>query len=552
MFGAKGWNSLVSCVLVTMCIRLALVASCLAEEFQIRLNSHADSRLQWKNCGEASNHTLQCSRLDVPMDHFRQPSKKTFSIPIIRMLAKNASASGDRHIFLNPGGPGASGVGFLRGSASYLNRLIGEGFHLLSFDPRGVSGSIPQAVCYSSNAQRAAAFASSPWDLEFQAGEMYTRAENKAKASSDMNSILDAIGQQKMYYWGLSYGTTLGQTYAQMFPERVSRLVLDGVSNLDQWYNSFSLEESLMDTDKVFTGFVEECFKAREACPLNAIKGEYFHSSTQLQSYIEGFLRELEEEPIPVYVNSTHYGAITRRSLVINGIFFTLYKPKTWPLLAKNLAELLNGNTTPAYNAYSESWILRFLLDDSTTFIGLNDNRKTGQEAPVHGIKPVYNHTVSRPEMSFLVSKYQGSDIYDRASWSIPTTHGFHPRYHPEFPRTQTAEPILVLSTTWDPVCPLVSARKAQNSFEGARLIEQISYGHCSLSMPSLCTVKHLRQYFNEGILPEAGTMCGIDAEYFPTPRGSGVTTLSIEEEDLLNSLHALATKDVLLVRGQM
>ncbi|GLA13885.1 hypothetical protein AnigIFM62618_011302 [Aspergillus niger] len=155
------------------------------------------------------------------------------------MLAKNASATGDRHIFLNPGGPGASGVGFLRGSAYDLNKLIGEGFHLLSFDPRGVSGSIPKAVCYPSNSERAAAFASTPWDLKFQAGEMYTRAENKAKAcedmmgehgkyistpqiAADMNSILDAIGQQQMYYWGLSDGTTLGQTYTQMFPERVS------------------------------------------------------------------------------------------------------------------------------------------------------------------------------------------------------------------------------------------------------------------------------------------------------------------------------------------
>lgn len=184
-----------------------------------------------------------------------------------------------------------------------------------------------------------------------------------------MNSILDAIGQQQMYYWGLSClfsfshssmilltgidGTTLGQTYAQMFPERVSRMVLDGVSNLDQWYNSFSLDESLTDTDEIFTGFVEECFKAREACPLNSIKGEDFKSAGQLRSHIDDFLRQLEEEPIPVYLNSSNYGAITRQSLVTNGIFFALYKPITWSYLAENLAELLTGNTTPAYNAYS-------------------------------------------------------------------------------------------------------------------------------------------------------------------------------------------------------
>lgn len=290
-----------------------------------------------------------------------------------------------------------------------------------------------------------------------------------------------------------------------MFPERVSRMVLDGVSNLDQWYNSFFFEESFTDTDKIYTGFLEECLKAREACPLQSIKGEHFKSAGQLQAYIDGFFRELEDEPIPVYLNSTDYGAITRRIIVINGILMALYKPRSWPLLAQNLAELLNGNTTPAYNAYAESWVLKYLVDDSTIFIGLNDNRKTGHDAPVHGVKPVYNHTISRPEMSFLVSRYRGSDIYDRSSWSIPTTHDFQPQYYPKYPRIRTAKPILILSTTWDPVCPLISAKKAQNSFEGAHLVEQLSYGHCSLSMPSLCTVRHLRHYFNEGILPKVG-----------------------------------------------
>ncbi|RAH51714.1 alpha/beta-hydrolase [Aspergillus piperis CBS 112811] len=569
MLGSKGWSSLVSCVLVTVCISPAIVAPSLAKDAQMPLNPHRGSILQWKDCGEANNHTLQCSRLDVPMDHFSQQSDKAFSIPIIRMLAKNASATGDRHIFLNPGGPGASGVGFLRGSASDLNKLIGEDFHLLSFDPRGVSGSMPKAVCYASNAERTAAFASNPWDLQFQAGEMYTRAENKANAcedmmgeygryintpqiAADMDLILDAIGQQKMFYWGLSYGTTLGQTYAQIFPERVSRMVLDGISDLDEWYNSFLFEEYLTDTDKIFTGFVEECFKAKEACPLRSIKGEQSRSPSQLQSHIVSFLRELEEEPIPVYLNSTSYGAITRRSLVRNGILFALYKPSTWPAFAHNLVELLNGNTTPAYNAYSESWVLKYLVDDSTTFIGLNDNRKSGKDAPVHGIKPIYNYVSSRTEMSFLVSKYQGSDIYDRASWSLPTTHGFHPRCYPGSPRVKTAEPILILSTTWDPVCPLISAKKAQNSFEGARLVQQISYGHCTLSMPSLCTVGHLRRYLNEGVLPEPEATCGIDADYFPSARGSAVSTLSVEEEDLLGSLHELATKGVFLIKGQV
>lgn len=106
-------------------------------------------------------------------------------------------------------------------------------------------------------------------------------------------------------------------------------MVLDGVRNLDEWYNSFLFKESLINTDKIFTRFIKEYFKTGEVCPLRSIKGKQFKSASRLQSYINEFLHELEEEPIPVYLNSTNYGAITRRTLVTNGIFFALYKPTT-------------------------------------------------------------------------------------------------------------------------------------------------------------------------------------------------------------------------------
>ncbi|KAI9159146.1 alpha/beta-hydrolase [Paramyrothecium foliicola] len=499
---------------------------------------------------------MKGSQLDVPMDHFNKSSAETFTLPLIRLLGKNASATGDRHILCNPGGPGGSGVGYLQGFGSELNKIIGEDFHLLSFDPRGVGKSKPQASCYPSNERRADAFLTNPWNIGFEAGEMYTRAENKARAcqdmmgehgryintpqtAADMDFILDAIGQEKMYYWGLSYGTTLGQTYAQMFPDRVSRLAIDGVTNLDEWYNEFMFHEYLTDTDRILAGFFEECLKAREACPLSSIRGRTFESSLDLGTYFGEFLEQLEDEPIPVYLNSTNYGALTRRNIVTNGIFFALYRPANWPSLAHNLGELLNGNNTPAFTAYSTSWIASVLTDESNTFVILNDNRNTGSHAPVHGVKAVQNFTISRPEMSYLVSRYEGSDIYDRASWSIPTSHDFHPRYHPKFPPTRTAEPVLILSTSWDPVCPLTSAKKARDSFEGAGFVEQKSYGHCTLSMPSLCTVKHVRRYFNEGKLPGADARCNIDSEYFPVANRS--SALSEEDEELLINLRSLA-----------
>ncbi|KAF8846487.1 hypothetical protein BDZ45DRAFT_812288 [Acephala macrosclerotiorum] len=315
-----------------------------------------------------------------------------------------------------------------------------------------------------------------------------------------------------------------------MFPYRIGRLVIDGVSNLDEWYNAFFFEESLIDADNVYAGFVEECFKAKDNCLLNSVRDTPFESAASLKSHIDDFLVHLEEEPIPVYLNNSNYGAVTRESIALNAIFPALYKPfSTWPSLAKNLAELLKGNATPAFQTYSDSWVAGIIADETNTFVISNDNLKSGPAAPVHGVKPVQNYTMALPELSKLVTRYQGSDTYERASWRLQTTHKFRPHYHPEFPRIKTAYPILVISTTYDLVYPLISAKKAHNSFEGAGLIEQ-------------------KSYFYDGKLPKAGTTCEINGEYFPNPSKSSVpgeNILSQEDAELLASLQNLASADL-------
>lgn len=399
---------------------------------------------------------------------------------------------------------------------------------------------------------------------------MYTRAENRARAcrdimgvhgrfintpqtAADMNSILDALGQRDMYYWGFSYGTTLGQTYAQMYPERVGRLAIDGVSNLDEWYNSSTIfsEEVFTDTDTIFAGFAEECIKHKQDCPLSSVKDKTFDSAGELKEHLDEFLVHLEENPIPVYVNSSLYGSVTRQKLVTNGIFFALYNPATWPVLANDLAELLNGNATPAFIAYSPSRVASILQDDSNTFVVNNDDRASGKNAPAHGIHDIYNLTRSLPNRSYLMSKYTGSGIYDRASWLIKTSHDFHPRYSHENPPVRTAHPLLVLSTTFDPVCPLISAKKAWKSFEGAGFVEQKSYGHCTLSMPSLCTAKHVRRYFNEGKLPDEYTTCEIDGDYF-VKNPSSLFASSEDDNELLESLQTLAEGNDVFFPGRI
>jgi pimeloyl-ACP methyl ester carboxylesterase len=153
------------------------------------------------------------------MDHFNSSSTKTFSIPLIRLLATNASSNNNQTIIFNPGGPGGSGIQFIKAGGTRLLTMLGETHHLLSFDPRGVASSIPRASCYPTSAQRSQAYLDVPFDSEYEAGKMFAKAENTARAcvdtigehgayvntpqtAGDMNSILDAIGQEMMLYWG--------------------------------------------------------------------------------------------------------------------------------------------------------------------------------------------------------------------------------------------------------------------------------------------------------------------------------------------------------------
>jgi len=109
-------------LLLALAIFHVLFARCAAKESQAPLSTSNISKIPWKRCGILNDHTLECrhpsallfrlvltvegSRLEVPMDYFEKSSNGSFSIPIIRMIGKNASISGDRHILLNPGGPG--------------------------------------------------------------------------------------------------------------------------------------------------------------------------------------------------------------------------------------------------------------------------------------------------------------------------------------------------------------------------------------------------------------------------------------------------------------
>lgn len=489
--------------------------------------SYSNSDLKWTSCGEIGGRALECTRLDVPLDHFSdsRDKKHGFSIPLIRLIGRNATKS----ILLNPGGPGGSGFEFVHRRGQQLSTIIGDGYHLLSFDPRGVNGSIPKAICFPTQALREAARAAQPTDALGHFGQYSAYSANIAQSceevggnigkyvntpqtAADMNLILDAIGQKEMYYWGFSYGTTLGQTYAQLFPDRSHRIIIDGVSNQDMWFESRKSggDEEWKDTQATFKEMITSCFDSgSKACSLS----EGFGTAEELYLNLTSAVESLKERPARVYVNSTTYGMLTYETVYSAAIFPALYKPTNWPIVVEDLRDFINGNATALYLKFevqSSAW--GSYDEEASIFVAVGDaarsdpSKKYTKEDIMDILEPIY-------EQSPMSAPGNAMELFYFDAWTIPRAHNFTPAE-----KVETAVPLLILSTTLDPVCPLRSAQAAERKYIGSVLLQQKGAGHCSVAMPSKCMAKHIRTFFNHGILPERNTICDIDIPYFSDP----------------------------------
>ncbi|KAM5349726.1 hypothetical protein ACJ41O_006231 [Fusarium nematophilum] len=485
--------------------------------------TYAGESINWESCGSIKDRSLECSSIQVPIDQFdNATSFKTFEIPIIRLRGKD----GSQNLLLNPGGPGGSGGEFIHRRGEQLSTIIGDGFHLVTFDPRGVNMSKPQASCYPSQEARRQLSSVNDADISTDGPEIYAWTHNFVRACSDtmgehgkyintpqtaadMNSILDALGQEDMYYWGFSYGTLLGQTYATLFPERSHRVIIDGVVNQFDWYGERLDLEDLVDTENVLDGLVKECIKSGDACPLSSLSDSWQGLKAKFVDFMEG----LKKQPLNVYVNNSVYGLLDYQKLWYGALFPVLYKPQNWYSFADRMEKLMNGNATDALRDYGIGGDAEG--DDSFYTISLNDGVSGPKYWPqdlgslLDIIIPSFNRSVfSQDDLVYFFAKQQ---------WQIPRTHSYVPQTGVE-----TAHPLLILTTTYDPVCPLISARSARASFKGSKIVEVQGYGHCSIAAPSLCLVKHARNFLYHGILPTDDTKCEVDGPYFVKPNATG------------------------------
>ncbi|KAJ7616533.1 TAP-like protein-domain-containing protein [Roridomyces roridus] len=533
-------------------------AAALNDEFSWHKITPSDD-LIWHDC--YSGH--QCARLKVPLD-YENPDGASAAIAMRRIhsVVPHDSPEYRGPILVNPGGPGGSGVDFIQRLGDNVSAVVGPEFDIIGFDPRGISRSTPRASFFENRAEQNLFWSNSGnsitasssddalarmWAQGMLVGRLAGERDDgnlrfihSDYTARDMLRIVEAHGREKIQYWGFSYGSVLGATFAAMFPDKVGRLVIDGVADSENYYAA-EWSNNLMDAEKVWTAFLHGCVAAGPTkCAI------YSPTAAEIQATVDDLYDSLRARPIPVRT-ATSYG-IVDYDLMRNTIFGSLYKPyASFPVLARALADLSAGNATGLYKM-SEAPFFKCSCDlDEFSFENVND-----------GGLAVRCNDGKRISSEFEdVEKHYGN-LLANSSWAdVWMGTRLACMTWPEFPKTNfhgpfvanTSFPLLVVGNSADPVTPLWAAKKMSKGFSGSVVLTQDSIGHCSLAAPSLCTQKHIRSYFRDGVLPEAGTVCSTDGGPFDTllegeEEGAAQAVLgsfSAEDQTLLEAVQGLA-----------
>lgn len=458
--------------------------------------------LEWHSCFDGE---YDCARLEVPMDWLEPDNGQHVVLAIARLRATDTK-NYKGPVFFNPGGPGGSGIWALKDHGSQLQAVVGRNFDIVTFDPRGIGASVPRIECWDSAQKRQNWAMQETPTIDSHPGVMYDvwaraaafsraceqshnatgllRHVGTASHARDMLEILEQMGQEKLQYWGFSYGTILGGTFAAMYPDKVGRLVSDGNVDYEEWYNGLHIN-SVRDADSVMAAFYRLCHKAG---PLDCA----FHGTSpdEIEERHQAILDRLRVQPI-IYMPETGFGSelpeIVTYSKIRQLAATSLYRPNYYfTHLAKILAGLEHGDGKAYYEfvtrhglPFSDLCSARHVppeepltsegegSDDAFPTILCADGKPL-PESPLDFAEHVEEmERVSRSSGAIVVKdRIACAGRQVRPKWS----------FNGPF-EAKTSFPILYVANIADNITPLVSARNNSAGFEDSVVLVQNSYG---------------------------------------------------------------------------
>jgi pimeloyl-ACP methyl ester carboxylesterase len=471
------------------------------------------ARIAWTGCGRG----LQCARVRVPLDWARPGGAKIW-LGVIRHLA---DGPGRRigSLFVNPGGPGGS-VGEVRSNAAGLD-AAGQGrFDVVGWDIRG-AGESSRVRCFRSERRWEGFFAgwSIPTTLQESRGYLRKTAAlarecgqvsgsllahvSTADTARDLDYLRRLVGDQRLTYLGISGGTFIGQTYANMFPRRVRAMVLDGVVDPVAYTkgNEAGFANMLSNSDRAFDGFL---FLCERAGPLRcALAG---HGSVAAR--VRGLLARLRRASIPAPFASPR-GELTYEDALDAIVVNMSAGPGEWPAMAAQLATASRGDGSALA---TRGRLLTTAFSAQVTSPGLPAIGLVCADSPARQGLRAWRRVLAR---FTAVSSIYGPVLFwwrwaPCASWPARTAKRYTGPWN-----AATKNPILVIGTTNDPNTPYPNARTAARRLGNAVLLTHQGYSHTSPLDPSACVTRAISAYVVDLVTPPKGTVCPSDRQPF-------------------------------------
>ena len=376
-------------------------------------------------------------------------------------------------MIFNPGGPGGSGTASTYRFGPGLDTVLRGRYDVLGFDPRGVNLTLPRVQCLQDA------------DREALARILGVTAPS-LRPEQDVG-VWDAFAEV------LAGGCA--REDGEVGDEDGVRSPLDSREVFEWGYTSLASQDGTME------GLFEICDRVgRERC---AIAGG-------ARETVMGVLERLYERPIAVNDDAGNVGMVTGYNYR-SFLYGTLYRPYAWPRFASITADLAQGNGSSFLEATGPG---DFAIADVTSAVLCTD----AAPATNYTLKEWAAYLEDMTTKSFVGGAQRALDTLPCRHWRAEPSE----RWEGEFGDLELDTPVLVLANSFDPATPLDSARRLvwRMGSRNARLLEQRSYGHCSISSVSSCTWNAVLGYLLDGELPYAGKTCEVDAGnftgYFP------------------------------------
>jgi pimeloyl-ACP methyl ester carboxylesterase len=465
------------------------------------LDSYYSQELIWTDCKD--DKKFQCAEIQVPVD-YQNPGNASLTLALKKLSAKD-SANKVGSLLINPGGPGGSGTDYVTYAEDAFGKRLMDSFDIIGFDPRGVALSTPLDCLTDKEVDEFIAFDGTPdtdqelkvsLQLSINLAKGCKAVENNLiahvgtqEAARDMDIIRELVGDEKLNFLGASYGTYLGGMYAELFPDKVGRLVLDGAVD-----PSLSGEEQSFDQavglDTALKRFVEDCPK-HDDCPLT-------QRGAAGVKEIRDFLDLLDSKP----VKTEDPERILTQAMGVYAVAGFLYSDEWWSYMRQSLATAFEGDGT-----------------DLLVIVDLFNERKDDGTFATNATEAIYaincfdepSNATEEQVREFAKTWIKDAPVFgDYLAWGNLACSIWpvkDPNPINKFV-AQGAAPIVVVGTKYDPATPYKWAIGLSSQLSSSVLLTYEGDGHTAYMRGSECIDKEIENYLVDGTIPEKNIVC--------------------------------------------